>query len=260
METLGLALIVGLLFVKEAGVPVPVPGDLVVLGAGIGASQGRFDPVVAGIAIVAATIAGGIVQFALLRGPGRRVMLGIARRVGISQARIDGLADRLRRRGATAVAVARMTPGVRILAIPGAAVAALPFGRFIAGLSGGNAVFTGGHFALGLALGAAAPATAAGLVPVALGLVAFAVAGVAGWRLLSHRRARNRGDVIEAEREAAADWTDACCPACLVIAWEGRSRDTLAVTPGGKYSGHGSPHRSAPAAFERADPKRPGRR
>jgi membrane protein DedA with SNARE-associated domain len=210
---LGLALAVGLLLVKEAGVPVPVPGDLVVIGLGVGAAQGRFAPALALAAIVAATILGGSLQYALLRGPGRRLLLGTLRRLGVPDARIEAQADRFRRRGATAVAVARMTPGIRIMAIAGAAIAAIPVVRFLAGLAAGNAVFTSGHFALGLAFGAAAPAVAAGAAPVVAGLVVLGVIGALGWRWLARRRGRARaGDA------SGPSWADACCPACLALA------------------------------------------
>jgi membrane-associated protein len=213
MDALGLAAIVGLLFVKESGLPVPVPGDLLVLGLGVGAAQGRYDPLVALAAAIVATIVGGCIQFALLRGPGRLVLLTLARRVGLSEARIERQAERFRRRGASAVAVARMTPGVRIVAIAAAAVAAIPFARFAAGLAGGNTVFTGGHFLLGLAFGAGAPAIAAGIAPVLVGLVVLAAIGFVGWRVLARRRAAgSTGDT-------ASDWSDACCPACLALAW-----------------------------------------
>jgi membrane protein DedA with SNARE-associated domain len=210
---LGLALAVGLLLVKEAGVPVPVPGDLVVIGLGVGAAQGQFEPALALGAIVAATILGGSLQYALLRGPGRRLLLGTLRRLGVPDARIEAQADRFRRRGAPAVAVARMTPGIRIVAIAAAAIAAIPFGRFLAGLSVGNAVFTSGHFALGLAFGAAAPSVAAGAAPVAVGLVLLAVVGMLGWRWLARRR-RSAGTGAA----SGPAWADACCPACLALA------------------------------------------
>ena len=38
MDPIAIAGLAGLLFVKEAGVPVPVPGDLLVLGAGVAAA------------------------------------------------------------------------------------------------------------------------------------------------------------------------------------------------------------------------------
>ncbi len=221
MEPLGLAVIVGLLFVKESGLPVPVPGDLLVLGLGVGAAQGQFDPVLALGAAIVATVIGGCIQFALLRGPGRRTLLAVAGRFGLSEARIDRQAERFRRRGATAVAIARMTPGVRIVAVAGAALAAIPFTRFVVGLSGGNTIFTTGHFALGVAFGAAAPAVAGGVAPVVASLVVLGIVGLVGWRTLAIRRARRVARSPESDAAgggAAADWSDACCPACLALA------------------------------------------
>jgi membrane protein DedA with SNARE-associated domain len=206
---LGLAVVIGLLLVKEAGVPVPVPGDLLVIGLGVGAGQGRFDPVVAIVAIVAASIVGGSIQFLLVRGPGRRILVGLLRRFGVPEERIERQTERLRRGGARAVALARMTPGIRIVAIAAAGLAAMPFARFVLGLSGGNAVFAGGHFVLGLAFGSAAASIAGGLVVPIVALVALLLVGFVGWRLIARRRAGVAGET--------ADWTDACCPACLVL-------------------------------------------
>jgi membrane protein DedA with SNARE-associated domain len=207
--SLGLAVVVGLLLVKEAGVPVPVPGDLLVVGVGVGAAQGRFDPVVAIVAIVVASIVGGSIQFLLVRGPGRRAVLGLLRRFGVPEERLERQTDRLRRGGAGAVALARMTPGVRIVAIAAAGLAAMPFARFVLGLSGGNTVFAGGHFMLGLAFGSAAASIAAGLIVPVLALVALVVVGFVGWRVIARRRSIAAGET--------ADWTDACCPACLLL-------------------------------------------
>jgi membrane protein DedA with SNARE-associated domain len=214
--SLGLAVVVGLLLVKEAGVPIPVPGDLLVIGLGVGAAQGRFDPILAILAVIAASIVGGSIQFALVRGPGRRIVVGLLTRLGVPESRIERQMERLRRGGAGAVAIARMTPGVRIVAIAAAGLAALPFARFVVGLSSGNAIFAGGHFVLGLAFGSAAASIAAGLVLPVVVLVAFVAIGFVGWRLIARggrRRAADEGSIAG----ETADWTDACCPACLLL-------------------------------------------
>jgi membrane-associated protein len=212
----GLAVVVGLLLVKEAGVPVPVPGDLLVIGLGVGAAQGQFDPVVAIVAVVVASIIGGSIQFMLVRGPGRRVLIGLLRRFGVPESRIERQTERLRRGGARAVAIARMTPGIRIVAIAAAGLAAMPFARFVVGLSGGNSIFAGGHFLLGLAFGSAAASIASGLVLPVVILIALVAVGFVGWRLIARWRAR-RADAEPAIPGETADWTDACCPACLLL-------------------------------------------
>ena len=66
MDTTALVGLIGLLLVKEAGLPIPIPGDLLVLGAGVaaaGASAGAAvpAPVVLG-GILAAGFVGGTIQ------------------------------------------------------------------------------------------------------------------------------------------------------------------------------------------------------
>ena len=213
MESLGLLAIVGLLLVKEVGFPVPVPGDLVVVGAGIAASRGAFDPALGLVLIVVAGIAGGIVQFLLIRGAGRRFLLPLLARVGVGADRLDPAADRLRSRGATGVAVARATPGVRIVAIAASALAALPLPAFAAGLAVGNTTFVSAHYVLGLVAGEAAVPLAGSVAGVlAVAVVGMAIVGAAGWLLIARRR-RSRGVPVSLPPLAA--WVDAACPACL---------------------------------------------
>ena len=78
------------------------------------------------------------------------------------------------------MAVPRATPGVRVGAIAASGLAALPFGVFLPGLVAGNAVFVGGHFALGYAIGPTASDLIAGGSAVAAGLVAFVSLGWLG--------------------------------------------------------------------------------
>jgi membrane protein DedA with SNARE-associated domain len=143
------------------------------------------------------------------------VVLGLSRRVGLGEERIGRQATRLRGGGARAVAVSRMTPGLRIVAIAAAAFAALPFARFVAGLAVGNGVFVGGHFVAGFALGpAAAVMVSVAGIGVAV-VVAIGIAGLVAWRLVRSRR--TVGGPAE-PRDGVAEWTDASCPACLVVA------------------------------------------
>ena len=212
MDVLGLVGIAALLLIKESGLPVPVPGDLVVLTAGVAAASGGFDPLAGLVVVVGATIVGGLVQFGLVRGPGRAALLAVLGRVGISRERIDVVGERLRRRGAAGVAAARMTPGLRVVAIAAAALAAVRVGPFAIGLAAGNVVFVGGHFALGFMVGrpALAVVSSAGLAVTAV--VVLAVIGAVGWWLVGRGRAGRR---VEA---GPAAWADAACPACLALA------------------------------------------
>jgi membrane protein DedA with SNARE-associated domain len=208
VAVLGLA---ALLFVKEAGVPVPVPGDLLVLGAGVAAATDPPSGLAALAAILVAGYAGGVIQFLAVRGGLRRLFLTVLARVGVPRQRIDALADRLRRGGARGVALARVTPGVRVPAIAASGLAALPLPAFSGGLVVGNTVFVSAHFALGFALGAPAVALleASGPAIAVVGVAVLAIVGGLGWLIL--RRRRRTEDTFSA-------WADAACPACLALA------------------------------------------
>jgi membrane-associated protein len=214
MEPLALAGIVVLLLVKEAGVPIPVPGDLLVVGTGAAVAADAPVALVALALILLAGFIGGTIQFALVRGAVRGPLIRILGRFGVSEERIERLAEWMRRTGARGVAISRMTPGVRIGSIAAAGIAGLPGATFIRGLVAGNTVFVSGHFALGVVLGASATALigqASGVVVPVIGVaVVLAVAGAVGWLLIHRRRA--------AGESALASWTDAACPACLALA------------------------------------------
>jgi membrane protein DedA with SNARE-associated domain len=146
----------------------------------------------------------------------RRALLAGLARIGIGPERVEALATRLRRTGARGVAVARMTPGVRVGAIAACSMAAIPFAVFLRGLIVGNAVFVTGHFALGYLLGASATeviGSVSGIGLIAIALSGLALIGAVGWGLL--RRARRAPPGASSGFGA---WADAACPACLAIA------------------------------------------
>jgi membrane protein DedA with SNARE-associated domain len=214
---LGLLAIVGLILVKEAGVPVPVPGDLIVIGAGVAASRGDLDAATTLALIVVASIVGGVVQYGLIRSVARPVLLRVLGRV-TSAERLDQQTERLRRGGARSVAVARSTPGVRIVAIAASALAAIPPVAFVAGLALGNAVFIAAHFGLGYILGEPLLATVGGaLGPVAIAGIVLAGLGAIAWFVISRRRA-SAASAGAVGLPTVAAWADACCPACLALA------------------------------------------
>jgi membrane protein DedA with SNARE-associated domain len=230
MDPAPLVTLLALLLVKEAGVPIPVPGDLLVIGAGIAASGHGLEALGELGAIIAVGYVGGGVQFGLVRGTLRRPLLAILARVGVPAARLDALADWLRKHGARGVAVARMTPGLRVGAIAASGMAALRFPVFMRGLAAGNAIFVGGHFVLGIAIGAPALRIlndAGGLVPAAVLALFVAALGAVAWRRLRRRRRTALAAPGQESRQAGdafGDWADAACPACLALAVLGRDR------------------------------------
>jgi membrane protein DedA with SNARE-associated domain len=212
MDILAIAGLAGFILVKETGVPLPVPGDLVIIGAGATLAG---DLPGAGLVLAVILVAGFIgasIQFLLFNTALRRPLVAALRRLGVGEERLDGLSRRFRTGGAGSVALARMTPGVRVAVIPAAALAALPYLVFLAGIIAGNGVFVSAHFGLGFLFGAYATDFMERYGGVAIVIVALIIVlAISGWLII---RARRRA---AAQTDSYECWADCSCPACVAI-------------------------------------------
>src|SRR5687768_2022026 len=89
IETYGVVAIFAVMFFKEAGVPIPLPGDVLMILAGAQAATGTYGLVELLIAVQAAATLGPLIQYVLARGPARRFFYRYGRYVGLSTERLD---------------------------------------------------------------------------------------------------------------------------------------------------------------------------
>jgi membrane protein DedA with SNARE-associated domain len=147
-------LICTLVFVEEAGVPLPfLPGDLILLAAGYLAAVhsthlALFLPLGYGSAVL-----GALLCYAISRHLGRRAVLRLGRRVQLTPQRLARAEAWLARRGAPAIFLARVLPGTRINASIAAGCLRLPLRSFVAGVLPSTVVWLGGFTLLGYLLG-----------------------------------------------------------------------------------------------------------
>jgi membrane protein DedA with SNARE-associated domain len=200
----GLAALV-LLLPMEAGVPIPLPADLVMFTVGERVAAGRFPLwlAVAGFEVIAAV--GTTALFVACRGSGHRVVTRYGPRLGLTQARVGRMAAVAETRGLAGLAVGRATPGLRTLTVVAAGVSGLSGRRALPALIVGSSVFLQVHLVLGLLLGPLAGRAFDQAKGPALAAAAVLAAGA-----LVFWRARRR-------RRMPAVWTEAACPACLGI-------------------------------------------
>jgi len=206
--TYGVLAIFAVMLLKEIGIPVPVPSDLLMIGAGVQIASGAYGPLELTAALAVAVLVGGSIQFALARSAGRAVVYRLAARVGIGADRLDRAIARIGAGGTRAVFVGLNVPGARAAVIPAAGLARMSFVPFAAATLVGSLVFYGWHIALGYVVGPAAGAVVERSVTLAVAaVVLLAAVGAVGWWLLRRR----------AQSGAARAWTEAACPACLAI-------------------------------------------
>src|SRR5690349_11273179 len=123
IATYGLLAIFVVMLLKEIGVPLPVPGDLIMLSAAGQAAAGQLVLWQAFVAILIALVVGDWVQYALVRGVGRPILYRFGRFIGLTPARLDSASAKVDKSGIIGVALAMTTPGVRNVVVPACGLA-----------------------------------------------------------------------------------------------------------------------------------------
>jgi membrane protein DedA with SNARE-associated domain/uncharacterized RDD family membrane protein YckC len=126
--------IAGLVFIEESGIPVPfAPGDLLLIIAGIAIASDTVDPIPMVAALLLATIVGALVGREVFAAVGRPALMKAAQVLGFRPA-LERATHLLRSRGAPAVFIGRLVPGLRISTTQVAGVSGMPRRTFAAGL------------------------------------------------------------------------------------------------------------------------------
>jgi membrane protein DedA with SNARE-associated domain len=110
LTTYGLAAVFVVMLLKSAGLPFPIPADVIMLATAARAAQGKIPLWQAFAALWLALVLGGAVQFALARGPARRVVYRFERILGLPPSRLDRASAKLAKAGVLGVGVAVLTP------------------------------------------------------------------------------------------------------------------------------------------------------
>jgi membrane protein DedA with SNARE-associated domain len=215
LATYGLLAIFVVMLLKETGVPVPVPSDLIMITAGVQAATGAYSLLELVLAIEGAMLIGGSAQFFIARGAGRAVIYRLGRFVGLTPERLDRAMAMLQKRGPLAVFLGLNVPGARAGIIPASGLARLAYRAFSPAMVAGSTVFYGWHIALGYLVGPSATALLENLhLPIGPVVAGLAVLGLIAWLAL---RARGRKAPEQSTLDRVHSWTEAACPACLAI-------------------------------------------
>jgi len=196
-----------LLLPMEAGVPIPVPADLVMFTVGERVAAGKFPLWLAVASFEVIAVLGTTALFVACRGPAQRVITRFGPRLGLTEARLRRAAAFAETRGKPGLALGRGTPGLRTITVVAAAVSGLNGRRALPALIVGSSVFLQFHLVLGLLLGPLADRAFNQAKGPALIATAVLVAGtVVFWRVRRRRRAA-----------APGAWMEASCPACIGV-------------------------------------------
>ena len=215
LDTYGVAAACAVMLVKALGVPIPIPGDVILLATAARAAEGKVVLWLAFIALLLSIVVGGLLQFLLARGPARSTVVRYGSRLGLTLERLEKVGTRMRQVGPLGIGLGVLTPGVRSAVVPACGLTGVPLAMFLSGLVIGSAIDLGLHFAIGY-VGSGLLAAVVAPAPI-LVMVLLALVGLAAWFIIARRR-RSTREVLNA-------WTQATCPVCLVVGnavrWEG---------------------------------------
>ena len=222
----GLVAIFILMLTKSVGVPIPIPADLVILTAAASVAAGKLVLWQTFSVILLAVVLGGLIQFVLVRGPGRRLLYRFGRYIGLTPARLDAAALKVKKGGVAGLSVAILVPGVRGAVIVAAGLAEVPLRTFLPGLVVGSTAFLSLHFLLGYLggsllsmLGPILPLSSVIPIVIVLLVIVYAL-----WVVASRRQKAARS---ETGAEAAAMLHEGICPVCLALYTANRLRTPL---------------------------------
>jgi membrane protein DedA with SNARE-associated domain len=130
LASYGYLAVFGFLFIESFG--APVPGQTMLMAAGVFAGAGRLN--VAGVAILGffAAVAGVYVGYLIGHFGGRRLVLRFGRYVFVTEKRLNKAEEFFKRHGGKIVGVARFVDGLRQLNGVVAGIVGMPWRRFLA--------------------------------------------------------------------------------------------------------------------------------
>jgi len=139
--------------VEEAGVPLPVPGDLIIAFYGWRASGDVLELAQVIVVCALASTAGTVVPFLLARRFGEGVANRLAGWLDVDQRRVDALMRRVERSGFAGVLVGRLIPGLRVAVSLVAGTARVPLAEFSPAVFVAASIYWTGWVTLGAIVG-----------------------------------------------------------------------------------------------------------
>src|SRR5215831_4984265 len=152
----GLLTVAIIVLLKSAGVPVPLPADLLVVLVGVHARETNMAVWPAWVVLSAATTIGAGLLYSFATWVGEDSVVHWGHYVGLTPARLQSAEERIQERGAVAIVRARLVPGLRLAIVAVAGIVQIHWRIFLAAVLVGALVYDGACLALGYLVGSEA--------------------------------------------------------------------------------------------------------
>jgi membrane protein DedA with SNARE-associated domain/DNA-binding transcriptional ArsR family regulator len=147
-----LVLFCSLLFAEEAGVPLPFPGELVLIAGGLLIATGGLQPWVFVPLAYASALSGALVGYSWARFVGERGLSDLADRLH-QRRRLERATQRLRQAGPGSIAISRLVPGLRVYTTLVVGAAGINRRTFLRGVAPATLGWVGVFVVIGIVAG-----------------------------------------------------------------------------------------------------------
>lgn len=103
-----------LMFVEEAGLPLPLPNEVALMYVGYLSYQGKLDANLAGLVATLGAAGGSALLYTIARRGGRRLIHRFGKLIHVTDERLNQAENAVARWGPISIPIARLTPGLRI--------------------------------------------------------------------------------------------------------------------------------------------------
>jgi membrane-associated protein len=175
-----LVVLLSLLFAEEAGVPLPTPGELTLIAAGVPIATGALNPWLFVPLAIACALAGSMTGYSWARLAGEHGLQAAAERLHQTR-RLERVTSRLQQAGPREIALSRLMPGLRVYTTLVAGAAGVDRRRFLIGIGPLTVVWVGVFTVLGVVAGVPAARVLGQLQALILQGGLLIVIGVGGY-------------------------------------------------------------------------------
>ena len=141
------------MFVEEAGVPLPLPNEVVLMYAGYLAYKGELDANLTGLVATLGAANGSALLYIIARRGGRPLLRRYGRFIRLEEEGLARAERWVQRYGMVSIPVARLTPGLRIYTTVIAGILRVPYRVVVAAVVGASLIWSFFWVHLGKALG-----------------------------------------------------------------------------------------------------------
>jgi membrane-associated protein len=149
---LAIVLVCTLLFVEEVGIPLPIPGELTLLAAGLLIATGGLDPWLFVPLSIASCFAGSLTGYSWARLVGEHGLRAAAAKFHQTK-RLERVTARLQKAGPREIALSRLVPGLRVYTTLVAGAAGVDRQTFLIGIAPATVVWVVVFLVIGVVAG-----------------------------------------------------------------------------------------------------------